>query len=281
MGVYSSVWANYIQDGMVNRAIAQYHAKRLEREQDCASPSTLTDCPRVVWLRYKHKVPPKIELGWGKAQRMLHGRVFEDTIAGQLRESDNLLWHFQDNEGDVAVKFEMGEGDSRITGTPDLLLKLDDKKIAISDAKTSMGKSFGYVPIQAQEAFKDYFWFKYQLQVEAYYMLARKNKDWFESNSLPLPEVCHLFSYALDDGVVRREFTWTPSQETASKILYYAKRWNQAYASETMPDCTCDEFDGTPKKFCYYITGQETTKTGYKLGVDCCNKEFANDIKSV
>lgn len=297
MGVYKKQWAETIQDGAVNDAIAAYHAKRPQREQDCATPSTLTDCPRVVWLRYKKKVAPKFPLKWGKAQRMLHGRVFEDTIAEQLRESGNLLYHWKDGENDQSVKFEMGEGNTRICGTPDLLLKINGK-VYISDAKTSMGKSFGYVPLTAEEAFEDYFWYKYKLQVTAYYLLALKNKDWFSytaeekakvdamyepsaryvlkdaKKDLPLPEACHLFSYALDDGVVRREFTWTPTKADAEEVLRYTKRWNEAFNSETIPDCTCSEFDGAPTKFCYYTTEQETTKTGAKIGVRCCDSNL-------
>lgn len=269
---YKKAWAEHIEDGLVNRAIAEYHAKRPGRVQTCASPSTLTECPRVVWLK-KHKVKPPIPLGWGKAQRMMQGRVFEDVIAKQLKESGNLLHHWSDNEEDEPVKFEMGEGENRIAGTPDLLIKEDDT-VYISDAKTSMGKSFAYVPTTIPEVWEDYLWFKYQLQVETYYMLCHKNADWFKKNGLLLPNACHLFSYALDDGINRREFKWKATKDTAAKILYYAKRWNQAYASETMPACTCNEFDGTPKKFCYYVTKQEATQSGYKLGVECCTDEL-------
>lgn len=120
-------------------------------------------------------------------------------------------------------------------------------------------------------------------------MLCLKNKDWFNmveeagefgnpptysKPQLPLPEACHLFSYALDDGVVRREFTWKPTKTDFDTVLKYVKRWNEAYASKTMPGCTCDEFDEAPTKFCYYVTEQETTKTGAKIGVECCGEEL-------
>jgi hypothetical protein len=276
--MYSSAWANHIADSPINDAIANWHAKQPEREQDCATPSSMLDCPRVVWLKYRKNVKPPIPLGWGKLQRMLHGRVFENTIAEQLKEDGKLLWHWRDDTPNQSVKFEMGKDLKRVCGTPDLLLKIDGK-VLISDAKTSMGKSFAYVPLTAREAFEDYMWFKYQLQVETYYMLAQKNPEWFKENKLPLPELCNLFSYALDDGVVRRDFTWKPTQQTAAKILYYVTRWNKAYASEDMPDCTCQEFDGTPMKFCYYQTEQVATKTGYKLGTRCCGGELYETTK--
>lgn len=268
MNKYTSQQADYIHDGLINRAMSAWHSNRPERVQTCATPSTMTDCPRVVWLRYKKQVPPPIPLGWGKLQRLLQGRVFEDVIAKQLEESGHLLYHWRDNEEDEAIKFEMGEDGSKVAGTPDLLLRLEDGTVVISDAKTSMAKSFGYVPVKSPDIWEDFLWFKYKLQVETYYMLCHKNREWFEKNGLPLPEKCHLFSYALDDGVNRREFIWSPSQETASKILYYVERWNKAFASETMPDCECDE---TQTKFCYYVTQQEPTRTGYKLGVRCCD----------
>lgn len=275
MNKWNGKWANHIESGVFNEAIAQWHRNQPPREQDCATPSTMTECPRVVWFKYVKKLPAPIPLGWGKAQRLLHGRVFENIIANQLKESGNLLYHWKDDTEGESVKFEMGEGDKRIAGTPDLLLKIG-KEVAISDAKTSMGKSFGYIPLD-KSVFNDFMWFKYQLQVEAYYMLCHKNKDWFEKNKLPLPTINHLFSYALDDGVVRREFLWKSTQETASKIVYYVTRWNKAYASKEMPDCTCDEGDGAQRKFCYYTTRQEPTRTGYMLGVECCNDNLIKE----
>ncbi len=205
---------------------------------------------------------------------MLHGRVFENTIAKQLEASGDLLYHWRDDFEGQSTKFEMGEGLTRLCGTPDLLLKIGDK-VAISDAKTSMGKSFGYIPLHPKEAFEDYYWYKYKLQVNAYFMLCHKNKAWFKK--LPLPQICHLFSYALDDGVVRREFQWIPTKEDFEEVLAYAKRWNEAFASETMPDCECDEFDGAPVKFCYYVQEQQTTKTGAKLGISCCGEDLHDD----
>lgn len=289
MGVYNKRWAETIHDGSANEAIKAWHANQPQRVQTCASPSTLTDCPRVVWLRYKKNVAPPIPLGWGKAQRLLLGRQLESLIASQYKDAGKLLYHWKDDIEGESVKFEMGEGDDKITGTPDLLLKLD--KVVISDSKTSMAKSFGYIPTTAEEAFKDPFWYKYKLQVEAYYLLCHKNKDWFESAGthdpktgitldvnlppIPLPEACHLFSYALDDGVVRREFQWQPTPETAREIVTYARRWNRALRSVTMPACTCDE---AGVKFCYMVTKQETTKTGAKIGTDCCNDYLGENL---
>lgn len=303
MSDWKRQWADTMQAGIINDAISKYHTNQPERLQTCASPSTLTDCPRVVWLRYKKKIAPPIPIGWGKLQRFMLGRQLESLIAMQLKESGNLLWWWKDDVAGESDKFVMGEGETRIEGTPDLLLK-NDTQVLISDAKTSMAKSFGYVPLDPAEAFKDWFWFGKQLQVEAYYLLSHKNKAWFQpqlrawkdiekelnntkpggvielggGRQLPLPEACHLFSYALDNGVNYREFTWGPSKETASKIIYYATRWNRAYASETIPDCTCDEGDGAPRKFCYYVQEQETTKTGAKIGIRCCGEELLDKL---
>lgn len=278
---YSKAQASFIPDGGVNDAIAAWHKAQPPRVQTTASPSTLTECPRVVWLK-KHKVEPPIPLGWGKAQRMLLGRNFENKIAEQLKASGNLLWHWKDDVAGESVKFGMGEGLTRLEGTPDLLLDLGGK-ILVSDAKTSRADSFAYVGLIPETAFEDFLWYKYKLQIEAYYLLCHKNKDWFidgdiiEKTSeyihwrrepLPLPEASHLFSFALDDGIVRREFTWQPTRGTAEIILRLTKRWNAAYQSETMPECTCTEND---TKFCHYVTRQEPTKSGYMLGVRCCD----------
>lgn len=271
----NNAWKSFIPNGGMNDVVRDWHDKQPPRVQTVASPSTLTECPRVVWLK-KNKVAYTNDMGWGTKQRMMLGRVAENVFARQLKDEGKLLWHWKDDEAGESVKFGMGEGLTRVEGTPDLLINLDGK-VLISDAKTSRADSFAYVPLN-DSVWDDELWYHYKLQVECYYMLAHKNKQWFAYSNdqnatiddipnLPLPEACHLFSYALDDGVVKREFTWNPSQKTAAEILYYVKRWNTAYQSEEMPDCACTE---TQRKFCNYATDMETTRTGYKLGIKCC-----------
>lgn len=281
---------DHIVDSGINDVIKEWQDNTPDREQTCASPSSMTECPRVVWFK-KHKVPAPNQMGWGKKQRNMLGRVAENVFAMQLKDQGKLLWHWKDDEVGESVKFGMGEGLTRIEGTPDLLIKLGGT-VLISDAKTSRADSFTYVPLD-DKVWDDFLWYKYKLQVEAYYMLCHKNKAWFDvagydekrvaelygeatakvnkPKALPLPEACHLFSYALDDGVVKREFTWKPTQKTAAEILYYVKRWNEAYQSEEMPECQCNE---TQVKFCQYATQTEATATGYKLGIECCGEEL-------
>lgn len=268
---------SYIPDGGMNEVIKDWQSKRPDREQSVASPSTLTECPRVVWLK-KNKVPYTNEMGWGKKQRNMLGRIAENLFASQLRDEGKLLWHWKDDVVGESVKFEWpnADGSTLFSGTPDLLINLNGQ-VLISDAKTSRADSFAYVPIN-DDVWKDELWYKYKLQVEAYYLLCHKNKDWFSEavatggivTDLPLPEACHLFSYALDDGVVKREYTWKPTQATAAEIIHYATRWNKAYNSEEIPDCQCTE---TQRKFCSYgdPNTQETTRSGYKLMTECCN----------
>lgn len=270
--VYKELWRNHIPDGGMNDVISSWHAKQPPRVQTVASPSTLTECPRVVWLK-KNGEALTNDMGWGVKQRLMLGRIAENLFAEQLRDDGQLLWHWKDDSVGESIKFGMGEGMSRIEGTPDLLIKRDGH-VLISDSKTSRADSFAYVPLD-DKVWEDELWYKYKLQVEAYYMLCHKNKSWFkylaprtkEAPDLPLPDMCHLFSYALDDGVVKREFTWKPSQETASWIIHYANRWNKAYNSDTMPECQCT---ATQVKFCPYASQFERTKSGYKLGTKCC-----------
>jgi hypothetical protein len=427
-------WKAFIPDGGINQVISDWHEKQPDRVQTTASPSTLTECPRVVWLRHKKKVPITNKRGWGQLQRLLLGRNFEDKIAEQLEDSGKLLYHWvdydpgtaakrdstgkktseytawinmkmrcynlndryyseyggrgigvcdrwrnsydnfiqdmrvkpakeysldridnskdyspdncrwaspttqarnqrpgknntsgtrgvyekdglwhahikthgidsylgrfellsdaiaarqeaekqlwKDNVPGESVKFGMGEGLNRLEGTPDLLLQLGDQ-VAISDAKTSRADSFAYVPINSEDIWQDNLWYHYKLQVTAYYMLCHKNKQWFGDNwrgqdhkysgvGFPLPEVCHLFSFALDDGIVRREITWKPTKEDFEEVMRYTRRWNAAYQSETMPECVCEAEDAV--RFCNYGYEFEFTRTGYKLATNCCKE---------
>jgi hypothetical protein len=259
--------ANYIHSGGINDYIQSWQDKQPERVQDCASPSSLMDCPRVVWRR-KHKLPITNPKTWAFKQRLLLGRNFENMIAKQLADEGVLKHHWSDgNDGD-AKPFEFGEGETRLKGTPDLLIELNNK-IAISDAKTGRSDGYAWVPVD-KSVWEDKFWYKYKLQLTAYYILCHKNKDWFKEHKLPLPEICHLFSYAMDDGVIRREFTWKPNQKDASEVIYYSKRWNRAYSSKTEPDCTCDSKDAM---FCPYsdLDSKYVTKKGKTLYERCCS----------
>jgi len=242
---------NYIPDGGMNDIIKTWHSKRPERGLWC-SPSNLLTCPRVVWLM-AHNVPPTNEMGWGTKQRMMAGRMFEDLFAQQLEAEGKLLYHWKDGDNDNPEKFTMGEGDTLCTGVPDYLLNLNGD-ICISDAKTSRSDSFGYVPIEAPEIWQDGGWKKYKLQLTAYFMLCVENRQWLTYHSLPIPSKCHLFSYALDDGIVRREFLWEPTQEDKLEVVRLTKRFNQAMQAKDCPACTCqtDSPDGFFVKFCKY-----------------------------
>lgn len=261
-------WKSYISDGTANAAIAAYHLKRPERVQDCATPSSLTECPRVVWMRYTRSMKPTNVMGWGKQQRNMAGRMFEKLIASQYAEAGQLLHHWQDEEAGQSEPFVGGEGLTKLKGTPDLLLRL--VKVVISDSKTARGDGFAYVPLNMTDAWQDPLWNKNRIQLNGYYALAHANKEWFKKALLPLPEACHLFSYALDDGVVRREFMWEPTTTDLQEVKNYTQRWNIAYASTIMPDCVCILEDKV--KFCPMAYEFITTKSGYKLGSKCCNE---------
>ena len=172
--------------------------------------------------------------------------------------------------------FKMGSGDTYIDGVPDYLVNLPQDIVAISDAKTSRSDSFGYVGFTEEEIFEEWGWFKYRMQLTAYFRLCHANKDWFESNKLPLPTHCHLFSYALDDGIVRREVLWEPTEQDYKDMDYYVTRFNNAVDSKTMPPCTCKEtFDQFDVKFCKYGVREE----GKKIAETCCADELIDEVK--
>lgn len=256
----------HIVDGGMNDVIKSWQSKQPEHPREIASPSTLSMCPRVVWL-LNHDVPVTNEMTWAVKQRLLLGRLFEDQFAKQLKDEGLLLFHWADNPGQEVEKFKAGEGNRRLQGVPDYLLELNGEVI-ISDAKTSRSDSFGYIAIEDDEIFKEWGWYKYRLQLTAYFMLCHANKDWFEKNKFSLPTKCHLFSYALDDGVVRREITWTPTKVDMETVFRFTERYNKGVASKVMPDCTCKEsFDEFDVKFCKY----GIVNAGDKIAKTCCS----------
>jgi hypothetical protein len=267
---YSKEWGQFIPPkSPINEAIEHYHDLIPEREQDCASPSTLTMCPRVVWLK-KQGVPITNELGWGQKQRFMLGRITENTIASQLRDEGILLYHWKDDFKGESIKFKHGEGVNKLSGTPDLLLQFKSGIVAVSDAKTSRSDSFKYVPIESAEIWQDPYWYRYKLQVTAYYMLCKWCKHWFYLMDLPLPDICNLFSYALDNGVVMRDINWAPTKEDIREVIRLTKRWNEAYAAEFMPDCTCVE-DSTVMFCPMGIKEGKTCK-------ECCSSELEKEV---
>lgn len=275
----------FIVPGGMNKVIADWQYKQPDHPRDHATPSTLTTCPRVAWL-LNHDVAPTNEMTWAVKQRMLLGRLFENQFAEQLKDEGMLLKHWKDDPGVAVEKFAMGEGIDFMDGVPDYLLMLRQLEqgeiVAVSDAKTSRSDSFGYTPIDDVEIFTEWNWYKYRLQLTAYYMLCHANKQWFEFNptrtpeTLPLPTHCHLFSYALDDGVVRREVLWTPTQEDMLEVKRYIRRYNNAVASPTMPECLCHEsYDQFDVKFCRF--GQ--VEAGKKIADRCCSDSLIERIK--
>lgn len=268
-------WYHYIPDKGINSVIANWHYNKPDREQSVASPSQLLACPRALWLN-KHGVKQTNPVRWGMKQRMMLGRVLENTIAMQLKDQGKLLWHWQDDDGIEVEKFDIYEGTvSHFQGVPDLLLDLDGIP-TISDAKTSRSDSYGFVPISSNSIWEDWGWYKYKIQVTAYYMLCHANRQWFDDRDLPLPQQCHLFSYALDDGVVRREYTWKPTEADKNAVTEYAIRYNTALNSVECPDCVChlsnDNFD---VKFCRYGEVQE----GDKVATSCCDDSLIKEAK--
>ena len=158
------------------------------------------------------------------------------------------------------------------------MLKLEDNGneiIAISDAKTSRSDSFGYLPV-GNDIWTDWGYYKYRMQLTGYYLLAHKNKDWFKAKKLPLPTHLHLFTYALDDGIVRREMLWQPTKEDIDNVVKYTKRFNQALVAKEMPDCTCtDSYDNFEVKFCRY----GVKVGGSKVAETCCADSLINLVK--
>ena len=267
----------YIPDGGMNDVIKNWQAKQAEHPRDVATPSTVLTCPRVVWLLNKG-VAPINEMTWAVKQRLLLGRLFENQFAEQLADQGMLLKHWKDDPGLEVEKFEMGSGDKLLKGVPDYLVRLthnNEEIVAISDAKTSRSDSFGYIAID-DTAFDDWGWYKYRIQLTAYFMLCHKNKDWFIANNLPLPTHCHLFSYALDDGVVRRDIIWQPTTKDVQTVLDMTIRYNQAVNSKTLPPCTCSEsFEDFDVKFCKFGVVEQ----GKKIADTCCSETLIEAIK--
>ena len=259
---------NYIPTGGMNDVIKAYQDKQTDRPFVAASPSQATLCQRAVWLK-KNGVPRTEEMTWALKQRLLLGRLFENQFAEEMADAGILLHHWKDDPGVEIEKFTYGEPGSPtyFEGVPDYLAMINGK-VAISDAKTSRSDAFGYVPIDDFEIFTDGGWFKNRMQLTGYYILCHANPDKMAALGLPMPEACHLLSYALDDGVVRREVLWTPTQADIDKFLQYVRRFNAALKAEQCPDCTCDEsLGGFAIKFCDY----GVKEPGDKIAKRCCD----------
>lgn len=259
---------NFIPSGGMNDVIKAWHEKQPERDISGATPSGLTKCPRAVWLE-NHNVPHTSDMTWAVKQRLLLGRNFENMFAEQLNDAGMLLFHWKDDPGVVVDRFETGEGINHMSGVPDYLLKLQDGLVVVSDAKTARSDSFGYVPIHDAEVWTNWGYYKYRIQLTAYYMLCHANEDWFIKQGLTLPQACHMFVFALDDGVVRRELTWTPSTADTLRVESYVNRYNLALTAETPPACTCLEtFDQFEMKFCQFGVKE---KPSDKVNSSCCS----------
>lgn len=250
-------WYHHIPSGGINNVLATWHSKQQQRDYSICSPSRLTTCPKVIWLSQQGYQETK-PMGWGVKQRLLLGRVIEDLIAKQLDDEGLLVFHWKDGKDDEVEKLKVDN--PKLEGVPDILFKRDDK-ILLSDSKSARSDGFGYQPIDFEEWKADGFNHKYFVQLNAYFYLMHLNAD---KLTMPMPDQCHIFVFALDDGIVKREFTWTPTQEDMLEVERYARRYNEALVSPTMPECTC-ESEGVVKFCPFGDYGQA------KIADTCCN----------
>ena len=69
-----------------------------------------------------------------------------------------------------------------------------------------------------------------------------------------------------------RDIPWAPTKEDIREVIRLTKRWNEAYASEEMPDCTCVE-DHTVT-FCPFGIKEE----GKKVCSSCCEDNLIEEV---
>lgn len=273
----------HITEGGVNDIIKAWHEKQPEREYGIASPSRILTCPRAIWLQV-NGVEPINGMGWGVKQRLMMGRIVEGQFAGQFYDEGVLLAHWEDTaktKTNLLTKDDYHLEVPKMTivtkdlldqneGIPDYFLQgdLTGGLVAVSDAKAPRSDGFGYVPISEQYIWHEWNFYKMRIQVTNYFMLAHENKDYLDKYKLPLPELCHLFSHALDDGVVRREMLWSPISEDMETVKKMTRRFNAAVAAKDCPPCTCKEsYDEFDVKFCAY----GIKEPGAKICESCCD----------
>lgn len=267
----------HIPDGGMNQVIKDWNNKQPDKWSPNATPSRLLDCPRAIWLE-KHGVPKTNEMTWALKQRMLLGRLFENQFAEELHDEGLLLYHWKDDTDAESERFKRGNGEQLLDGVPDYLIRLAVKDedtregiVAVSDAKTSRSDSFGYIPIDAPEIWEAFNYYKYRIQVVAYYLLCHANAWWFEERNLPLPTHCHLFTYALDDGLVRREFMWQPTAEDIATVRDMTVRYNRALEATEMPDCVCHD---SPEQFMVKFCKYGVVEPNQKVADSCCDAKL-------
>jgi len=260
-------WHSFIPSGGVNDLLASWHSKQEERGYNICSPSKLYICPRVVWLA-THGVPSTKKMGWGKRQRLLLGKAIENLIAQQMDDEGVLLYHWKD-DFDLAGDSTLISEEPYIEGTPDILFNMDGV-VTLSDSKSARSDGMGYQPTTFEEWVKDPYNYKYFVQINAYYYLMHVNRTLLE-DMMPMPEQCHVFVFALDDGIVRRDFTWKPTRENLLEVERLAEQYAKALASPVMPPCKCKQMGLV--KFCDYGTG------GKVVATDCCSDNLINQVK--
>lgn len=171
---------------------------------------------------------PKIEQeGDARKQRVFTaGHIFHNWIQEITKEAKVSL----------AQEMELQDEELMIRGHFDDLIIVGDNKVVLYDYKTVNSRSFMWAKKNGNKM--SHF---HRLQLGTYlYMLGKLDKDFFNGLELSEARILKIEKENLMMG--EQQLMWTPDLER--DVVQYWTTLNGYWKKQTMPKCTCADFEG-------------------------------------
>lgn len=273
--------------GKVKKIIEEYYSHKPRKEYRYLTPSAsmLGACPRASWAKV-HGVPETTPPDVHAMQNFEVGNVTEAVIARALDQTGNLIYWWTDSQNYGATfnqddwhgtlrSDEWYDAELHITGTPDIVTKIEDK-IVLIDVKTASTTSSDYTISDIKSG---KYWEKqvgYKLQLGCYFYLMKKRfKELREEIE---PDHAKLIIIDKNNGSIIAEPTLFYDEQLEVEVHNRIKALNQMFREDTPPMCDCAS--GHKKywgaAYCNYgvIESIERNKKGKFVPTKCCDIEY-------
>ena len=273
--------------GQFKKVIEDYYNSKPKKVYRDLTPSAsmLGACPRASWAKLRgvpETTPPDVHA----MQNFEVGNVTEAVVARAFDQTGNLISWWTDSQ-DYGATFNQKDWKGKlrddqwfdkelnVTGTPDLIAKIEDKTVLV-DVKTASTFS---TSMTVKEVTEGTFWenkLGYKLQLGCYmYLMKRRFEAGLEDI---MPDYGKLIIIDKNNGAVIAEPTLFYDEQLEIQVHNAISTMNQLVKSESIPMCDCavghKRFYGVA--YCNYgcLDSMKEGKKGRISATRCCDENY-------